>query len=51
MDQIGGDVSGEDISEQSLIDEKTCEFEALERDYSGRTYERVLKFGQLVGQC
>ena len=49
MDQIGGDVSGEDILEQSLIDEKTCEFEALEGDYSGRTYEWVSEFGQSVG--
>ena len=39
MDQVGGDVLGEDISEQSLIDKKSCEFEASERDYSGGTYE------------
>ena len=48
MDQVGGDVSGENISEQSLINEETCEFETLERDYSGETYKRVLQFGQLV---
>ena len=39
MDQIGGDVPGEYISEQSLI-EKAC-VEASERDYSGGTNERV----------
>ncbi|GFY85469.1 hypothetical protein Acr_04g0002070 [Actinidia rufa] len=44
VDQIGRDVPGEDISEQSLIDEEACEFEASEGDYSGRTYERVLEF-------
>ena len=27
VDQVGGDVSCEDKSEQSLIDKKTCEFE------------------------
>ncbi|GFZ09876.1 hypothetical protein Acr_21g0004750 [Actinidia rufa] len=36
-----GDVPGEDISEQSLI-EKAC-VEASERDYSGGTNERVLE--------
>ncbi|GFY92660.1 hypothetical protein Acr_08g0010560 [Actinidia rufa] len=46
--KLGGNVSGEDISEQSLIDEETCEFEASERDYSGETYERVPEFGQSV---
>ncbi|GFY80781.1 hypothetical protein Acr_01g0005900 [Actinidia rufa] len=35
---------GEDISEQSLIDEEACEFEASEGDYSGGTYERVPEF-------
>ncbi|GFY89069.1 hypothetical protein Acr_06g0010090 [Actinidia rufa] len=32
------------ISKQSLIDKEACEFEASERDYSGRTYERVPEF-------
>ncbi|GFS41059.1 hypothetical protein Acr_00g0071990 [Actinidia rufa] len=41
---VGRDVLGEDISEQSLIDEKACEFEASEGDYSGGTYKRVLEF-------
>ncbi|GFS39388.1 hypothetical protein Acr_00g0062660 [Actinidia rufa] len=41
---LGGDVPGEDISEQSLIDEEAYEFEALEGDYSGGTYERVPEF-------
>ena len=48
MDQFRGDVPSEDISEQNLIDKESCEFEASERDYSGGTYERVSKFGQLV---
>jgi len=39
MDQVGGDVPGEDISEQSLIEEACVE--ASERDYSGGTNERV----------
>ena len=51
MDQVRGDVPDKDISKQSLIDEEACEFEASKRDYSGRTYERVSKFGQSVGQC
>ena len=51
MDQVGGDVPVEDISEQSFIDEEACEFEASEGDYSGRTYERVPEFGQSVDQC
>ena len=51
MDQVGGDVPGEDISKQSLIDKEPCEFEVLERDYSGGTYERVPEFGQSIGQC
>ena len=51
MDQVGGDVPGEDISEQSLIDEEACEFEVSKGDYSGGTYERVLEFGQSVDQC
>ena len=49
MDQIGGNVSGEDISKQNLIDEKACEFEVSERDYSGGTYERILEFSQSIG--
>ncbi|GFS38397.1 hypothetical protein Acr_00g0057270 [Actinidia rufa] len=48
VDQVGGDVPGEDISEQGLIDEEACEFEASEGDYSGGTYERVPEFGQSV---
>ena len=51
MDQIGGDVPGEGISEQNLIDEKGCEFEASKRDYISITYERVLKFGQSIDWC
>ena len=39
MDQVEGDVPGEDISEQSLIEEACVE--ASERDYSGGTNERV----------
>ena len=39
MDQVEGDVPGEDISEQSL-NEEAC-VEASERDYSGGTNERV----------
>lgn len=39
MDQVEGDVPGEYISEQSLI-EKAC-IKASERDYSGGTNERV----------
>ncbi|GFY92213.1 hypothetical protein Acr_08g0006090 [Actinidia rufa] len=39
--RVEGDVPGEDISEQSLI-EKAC-VEASERDYSGGTNERVLE--------
>ena len=50
VDQIGGDVPSEDISEQSLIDEKTYKFEASERDYSGGIYEWVPEFGQSDGQ-
>ncbi|GFS31932.1 hypothetical protein Acr_00g0020040 [Actinidia rufa] len=45
---VGGDVPVEDISEQSLIDEEACEFEASEGDYSGGTYER--EFQSLVNQ-
>ena len=45
MDQVGEDVPSKDTSEQSLIDEKACEFKALERDYSGGTYELVPEFG------
>ena len=41
----------EDVSKQSLIDEKTCEFEVSERDYNYRIYKRVLKFDQSVGEC
>ncbi|GFY97731.1 hypothetical protein Acr_12g0002720 [Actinidia rufa] len=41
VDQVGGDVPGEDILEQSL-NEEAC-VEASERDYSGRTNERVLE--------
>ena len=39
MDQVEGDVPGEDISEQSLIEEACVE--ASERDYSGGTNEQV----------
>ena len=45
MDQVVEDVPSEDISEQSLVDKKACEFEVSNKDYSGRTYERVPKFG------
>ena len=48
MDQVGGDVSDENISEQGLIDEEAYEFEASERDYSGSISR--LEFGQSVGQ-
>ncbi|GFY90800.1 hypothetical protein Acr_07g0009970 [Actinidia rufa] len=41
VDQVGKDVPGEDILEQSLNDEEAC-VEASERDYSGGT-ERVPK--------
>ncbi|GFS39223.1 HSP20-like chaperones superfamily protein [Actinidia rufa] len=41
VDQVEGDVPGEDISEQSL-NEEAC-VEASERDYSGETNERVLE--------
>ena len=51
MNQVEGDVPSEDISEQSLIDNKACEFETSDRDYSGGTYERVSEFGQSVGEC
>ncbi|GFZ07125.1 hypothetical protein Acr_19g0000620 [Actinidia rufa] len=37
--EVEGDVPGEDISEQSLIEE--AYLETLERDYSGGTYEQV----------
>ena len=51
LDQVGEDVSDEDIAEQSLINEKACAFETSERDYSGETYEQVLEFGQSFGKC
>ena len=49
VDQVGGDILGENILEQSLIDEKTCEFKVLARDYNGRIYEWVPEFGQSIG--
>ncbi|GFZ18461.1 hydroxyproline-rich glycoprotein family protein [Actinidia rufa] len=45
---VGEDVPGEDISKQSLIDEEACEFEALERDYSGGTYDNLAPNGKLT---
>ena len=39
MNQVGGDVPGKDISEQSLIEEGCVE--VSERDYSGGTNEQV----------
>ncbi|GFS30404.1 hypothetical protein Acr_00g0011740 [Actinidia rufa] len=39
MDQVEGDVPGEDISEQSLM--RRLVLETSERDYSGETNERV----------
>ena len=44
-------VSGKEILEQSLINEKTSEFESLEWAFNGEIYERVLEFSQLIGKC
>ncbi|GFY97936.1 hypothetical protein Acr_12g0004770 [Actinidia rufa] len=43
MDQVGGDVPCEDISDQSFADEEACKLKASKGGYSGGTYERVPK--------
>ncbi|GFY81482.1 hypothetical protein Acr_01g0012910 [Actinidia rufa] len=51
MDQVGGDVLGKDISEQSLIDKEACEFEVSERDYSGRTHDSLPESWETLVVC
>ena len=50
-DQVRGDIPGEEISKQSLIDEKASEFEASKWDISDKTYVWVSEFGQSIGPC
>ena len=49
VDQVGGDVSDQDVIEQSALDEETRESEVTWWYFSGGTYEWVWEFGQLIG--